>query len=174
LKNKIIVFTLICAMFVSFCSCSKKIENNASSQITSSEVSSQITQREDALLQAVKEKYATYVHFFYTKDTEAAFVGYKPLYDFKKYGKLKAFYEISGSEKINEFKESLRLDEWEREEVKITELPKMVVYVGTNIHINLEMHINGRFYASINTPTDKAYFKIPQSVYYDIYSYCEK
>ena len=174
MKNKISALALLCIAVFSLCSCHSKNENIASSQITSSDVSSLFSAENDSLLNAVKEKVATSVYFFYTKDTEASFVGYKPLNDFKKYGKLAAFKEIKGSENIDAFKDSLRLNEWEREEAVISELPRLVVYIGTNIHLNLEMHTNGRFYASINTPKQRAYFKIPQSVYYEVYSHYEK
>lgn len=129
---------------------------------------------DDPLVNELIDTHAVYASFYYTKDNKEAFEGYKSLYDLKNQTRLTAFNEISGKENVDTFKTELRLLEWEREEITFKEMPRLVVYLGGGMHLNLEMHTNGKFYASINTSKECAYYKIPQSVYYKIYSYYEE
>ena len=159
--KKFLAVVMVIALIFCFCSCTKSNDNN-------------ILKTNDPLVNELIDEYAVYATFYYTKDNSEAFSGHKSLYDLKNQTDLSAFNEISGKENVDSFKAELRLSEWERQEVVFKELPRLVVYFGGGMHINLEMHTNGKFYASINTKEESAYFKIPQSVYYKVYSYYEE
>lgn len=175
IKSVLALFILVLVLGV-FSSCADREQGNNSSQTAQPEsseaaVSDIENALADELVLALKEKYATNISLYYVKDTTANFLGYKPLADFKRYGKLKAFREITGEEQIESFRNNLEISKWKKKNIPLKFMPEMIVYFGTNIHINLEAKYQGECYISINSPEGRAFYLVPQNVYDYVLSY---
>ena len=118
-----------------------------------------------SLLTELKDNNSTEVSLYYVKDTTAVFTGYKPLADFKKYGKLSTFDKIIGKDAVSSFKDSLKLENWQSGEEMAKSMPIMTFYFGDSFVLHLEDASNGSAVASLNTADAKAFFKIPIEVY---------
>lgn len=154
---------MICAC--AFAACEENNDNL--SPVVSSESSSVYNEqsREERLVKELNEKEVTQLNFYYVKGTTAAYNGYKPLADFKKYGKLDFFKQIKGAEDINSFRSSLKAESWQACDMPNKSIPVMTLYFGNFLILNLEEKQGRDCYFSIYTEENREYFLVPTEVY---------
>ncbi len=119
----------------------------------------------DNLIAELNEREVTQLNFYYVKGTSAAYNGYKPLADFKRYGKLQHFKQINGKDEINSFKASLEAESWRAADMPNKSVPVMTLYFGNFFILNLEEKQAGDCYVSIYTEEERAYYLVPSQIY---------
>ncbi|MBQ7799911.1 MAG: hypothetical protein IJ370_05410 [Oscillospiraceae bacterium] len=168
---KLKFLSLICVLLLcacAFAACTEDKDNISSLPRTeSSSVASQnsLPSVEQRLVTELNESPVTQLNFYYVKGTTAAYNGYKPLADFKRYGKLNYFKQISGKDEINAFKATLKTDSWQALDMPNKSVPVMTLYFGNFIILNLEEKQGSDCYFSIYTEEDREYFLVPTEVY---------
>lgn len=175
LKALMMLFALVCCLTScktnTHTAASSQTAQNESSEMTSFETNSVLA---NELVAALKEKKATNLSFYYVKETTANFSGYKPLNDFKRYGKLKSFKELTALKDIENFRNSLDIDSWQEKMPSKRAFPELIVYFGTDIHINLEGNWQGNCYISINSSEGRAFYLVSEQVYEYVLSFYSK
>ena len=168
---KLKFLSLICVLMLcacAFAACTENKDNISSLPHTeSSSVASQnsVPPVEQRLVTELNESSVTQLNFYYVKGTTAAYNGYKPLADFKRYGKLSFFKQISGKDEINAFKATLKTETWRALDMPNKSVPVMTLYFGNFIILNLEEKQGSDCYFSIYTEEDREYFLVPTEVY---------
>ena len=151
-----------------FTACEKNKENISS--LVKNETSSNIFEYNqqsiaDHLIKELNEKAVTQLNFYYVKGTTAAYNGYKPLADFKRYGKLSYFKQINGKDEINAFRATLKTDSWQVCDMPNKSVPVMTLYFGNFLILNLEEKQGNDCYFSIYTEENRAYYLVSQEIY---------
>ena len=122
----------------------------------------------DYLVKELSQKAVTELNFYYVKGTTAAYNGYKPLADFKRYGKLSYFKQINGADEINAFRATLKTESWKACDMPGKSVPVMTLYFGNFLILNLEEKQGNDCYFSIYTEEDRAYYLVSQEIYYSV------
>ena len=178
---KLRFMSLFCALALVFCAFTACEENkdNMSSAVQS-ETSSKVFEYSeqsiaDFLVKELNESKVTQLNFYYVKGTSAAYNGYKPLADFKKYGKLNFFKQINGADDINSFKTILKTEKWQAFDMPNKSVPVMTLYFGNSFILNLEERQGSDCYFSIDTEEDRAYYLVSKEIYDSVFNlYSEK
>lgn len=180
---KIKVLSILCALALCVCAltaCEQNNDNINTSSAAKAETSSKVFEYSeqtiaDKLVQQINECKVTALNFYYVKGTTAAYNGYKPLADFKRYGKLSYFKQINGEDEINAFKQTLKTDSWRAYDMPNKSVPVMTLYFGNFVILNLEEKQVGDCYFSVYTEEDRAYYYVPAEVYESVLNlYSEK
>ena len=158
---------VLCAL--AFASCQENKYNISSMSQTETSSSQSFNYGEqtiaDNLIAELNEREVTQLNFYYVKGTSAAYNGYKPLADFKRYGKLDFFKQIKGADQINSFKASLEAESWRAADMPNKSVPVMTLYFGNFFILNLEEKQAGDCYVSIYTEEERAYYLVPSQIY---------
>ena len=169
---KLKILSVFCALVLFLCAFTACNENNTDSisSAATTETSSKVFEYSeqsiaDMLVRKLNECKVTALNFYYVKGTSAAYNGYKPLADFKKYGKLNFFKQINGEDDINAFKETLKTESWHACDMPNKSVPVMTLYFGNFIILNLEEKQGNDCYLSIYTEDYRAYYYVSKSVY---------
>ena len=171
LKLKILsVFCVFALVFCAFTACNNDNDKDSISSAAKTETSSKVFEYSeqtiaDKLVRQINESKVTAINFYYVKGTSAAYNGYKPLADFKRYGKLNYFKQITGTDEVNDFKAALKTDSWRAYDMPNKSVPVMTLYFGNFIILNLEEKQGGDCYFSVYTEEDRAYYYVPAEVY---------
>ena len=171
LKLKILsAFCVFALVFCAFTSCNKDNDKDSISSAAKTETSSKVFEYSeqtiaDKLVGQINDCKVTSLNFYYVKGTSAAYNGYKPLADFKRYGKLNYFKQITGTDEVNAFKATLKTDSWRAYDMPNKSVPVMTLYFGNFIILNLEEKQGGDCYFSVYTEEDRAYYYVPAEVY---------
>ncbi len=169
LKLKIVsVFCIFMLCACAFTACEENKENISS--VVQTETSSKVFEYSeqsiaDHLIKELNEKEVTQLNFYYVKGTTAAYNGYKPLADFKRYGMLSHFKQINGADEINAFRASLKTESWQAYDMPNKSVPVMTLYFGNFLILNLEEKQGSDCYFSIYTEENRAYYLVPNAFY---------
>ncbi len=163
--------SVICVLALctcAFAACEGNSENLSS--VAGNETSSAVSENnvqpsEERLVKELNEKEVTQLNFYYVKGTSAAYNGYKPLADFKRYGKLDFFKQINGADEINAFRATLKTEKWQVCDMPGKSVPVMTLYFGNFLILNLEEKQGNNRYFSIYTEEEREYFLVPNEVY---------
>ena len=173
--------SIFCVLMLCACAFTACEENKVDiSSVVQAETSSKVSEYSeqsiaDYLVKELNEKAVTELNFYYVKGTTAAYNGYKPLADFKRYGKIDLFKQINGKDQINAFRASLKTESWRALDMPNKSLPVMTLYFGNFLILNLEEKQEENCYFSIYTEEDRAYYLVSQEIYDSVLNlYSEK
>ncbi len=172
MKNKIFAAALaLMLMLFAFCSCGKKEKTHGeasstkNSSIALKEEQNISSQPKNTMLKAIEEKIATKVVFYYVDGKKCTMCsGYVPLYVAQR-DNIKPFSQISGKDEAEQFKKSLKLEKWFPENYSLRGLPKIVVYLGSDLQMTLWGQLEDKSYISLANTQGKEFFRVPNDVY---------
>ncbi|MEE1279218.1 MAG: hypothetical protein UHH95_00110, partial [Oscillospiraceae bacterium] len=136
------------------------------------DLTSEGIERADRLMNELKNTGIEIIRFYSTEGTNLGRTGFQNFNDRAK--NQQPVNVINGENNIQKFLESLKLKEWIPKRFNVRSLPKAIIYLSENLHINLETQQGGFSWMSINLAEyANVYFVVPNDVYDSVLGYIE-
>lgn len=127
-------------------------------------------QRADNLMKELKNTDTDIIRFYNAEGTGLRRVGFQRFIECAE--KKQPNHTISDLIEIKEFITELKLEKWTPKRFSLKSLPKAVIYISKDLHINLEAQSQGISWMSINSAENKnVYFVVPNDVYKNMLAY---
>lgn len=129
-------------------------------------------QRADNLMNELKNTDTDIIRFYSTYMTALGSIGFSSFSE--RAEKLQPHNVIDGAKQIEKFMTELKLNKWIPKKFNVKSMPKAVIYVSKDLHINLEVQHQGISWMSINSAKNaNVYFVVPNDVYNSVMSFIE-
>ena len=140
---------------------------SSNSALQPEDLNSEGIERADRLMNELKNTEIEIIRFYSTKGTNLAGTGFQKFSERAK--NQQPVNVIDGRNNIQKFLESLKLEEWIPKKFNVRSLPKAIIYLSENLHINLETQQGGFSWMSINfAEYANVYFVVPNDVYENV------
>ncbi len=136
------------------------------------DLTSEGIERADRLMNELKNTNTDIIRFYSTDKTALGSIGFSSFSE--RAEKLQPHNVIDGAKQIEKFISGLKLDRWVPKKFNLKSMPKAVIYVSKDLHINLEAQHQGISWMSINSAKNaNVYFVVPNDVYNSVMSFIE-
>ena len=136
------------------------------------DLSSEGKQRADNLMNELKNTDTDIIRFYSTYMAALGSIGFSSFSE--RAEKLQPHNVIDGAKQIEKFMTELKLNKWIPKKFNVKSMPKAVIYISKDLHINLEAQHQGISWMSINSAKNaNVYFVVPNDVYNSVMSFIE-
>ena len=140
------------------------------SSVAAEDLNSDGKKRANKLMAELKNIKTDIIRFYSTDKTVLGSVGFSRFSD--RAEKLQPHNVIDGSNQIEKFMASLKLDKWTAKKFNLRSMPEAIIYMSKDLHINLEAQHQGISWMSINSAENaNVYFVVPNDVYNELMGY---
>ena len=134
------------------------------------DLTSEGIERAEKLMNELKNTDTDIIRFYNVEGTGLRRVGFQRLYEVA--GKIQPDKTINDSNEIKKFIGEIELEKWNPKRFNVRSLPKAIIYLSENLHVNLEVQHQGISWMSINSAEyANVYFVVPNDVYENVLKY---